>query len=87
MFLLYAEHVSSPLSLQHLRNRFMGQLNSSFGSGGMTLSLTEPQFSCFIQYLKDEGSSRGLPIQKAARHIGLQPGDIWVLGEDVQVPL
>ena len=68
------------------RNKFMAQLNSSFGSGGMTLSLSEPQFCSFIQFLKDEGNARGLPIKNAACHIGLQPsGDIWVLGEDVQV--
>ena len=48
----------------------------------MTLSLTEPQFSSFIQYMKEDGNSRGLSIKKAASHIGLQPpGDVWVLGE------
>lgn len=64
----------------------MAQLNGSFGSGGMTLSLTEPQFSCFIQYLKEEANRRRLCIKKAACRIGLQPsGDVWVLGHDIQV--
>ena len=64
----------------------MSQLNSSFGSGGMTLSLTDPQFSSFIQHLKEQGNSKGLPIKRAACHIGLQhSGDVWVFDEDVQV--
>ena len=65
----------------------MGQLNSSFSSGGMSLSFNDVQFSSFIQYLKDEGNkSSGLPIKKAAANIGLQRcGQIWVLGKDIQV--
>ena len=68
------------------RNKFMAQLNGSFGSGGMTLSLTEPQFCSFIQYLQEEGNSRHLPIKKAACNVGLQPSaDVWVLGDNIQV--
>ena len=64
----------------------MAQLNSSFSSGGMSLSFNDVQFSSFLQYLKDEGNSRGLPIKKAATNIGLQAdGDIWVFGKDIQV--
>ena len=62
----------------------MSQINSSFGSGGMTLALNDVQFSSLIQHLKDERKS--LPIKKAACTIGLQPcGNIWVFSEDVQV--
>lgn len=65
----------------------MGQLNSSFSSGGMSLSFNDVQFSSFIQYLKDEGNKiSGLPIKKAAANVGLQPcGKIWVLGKEIQV--
>ena len=65
----------------------MGQLNSSFCSGGMSLSFNDVQFSSFIQYLKDEGNNgSGLPIKKAAANIGLQPcGHVWVLGKEIQV--
>lgn len=62
----------------------MSQINSSFGSGGMTLALNDVQFSALIQHLKDE--QRSLPIKKAACTIGLQPcGKIWVFAGDVQV--
>lgn len=64
----------------------MAQLNSSFSSGGMSLSFNDVQFSAFLQYLKDEGNSRGLPIKKAANNISLQGcGSIWVFGKDIQV--
>ena len=49
----------------------MSQLNGSFGSGGMTLSFNDTQFSAFIQQLKNEGNSRGLPIKSAACNIGM----------------
>ena len=65
----------------------MEQLNSSFSSGGMSLSFNDVQFSSFIRYLKDEGNKiSGLPIKKAADNVGLQPcGKIWVLSKEIQV--
>lgn len=68
------------------RTRFMAQINSSFGSGGMTLALNDVQFSALIQQLKDKQMGKELPIKKAACTIGLQPcGKIWVFTGDVQV--
>ena len=63
----------------------MNQINSSFGSGGMSIALNEQQFSSFIQHLKNEGGT-GLPIKQAACVIGRQPcNKVWVLGKDLQV--
>ena len=63
---------------------FMSQINSSFGSRGMTLALNDVQFSALIQHLK--GKQKSLLIKKAACTIGLQPcGKIWVFAGDVQV--
>ncbi len=66
------------------RNKFMSQLNSSFGSGGMSLALNEHLFGNFLQFLKNESGI--LSIRKAARVIGLQScGKVWVMNGNVQV--
>ncbi len=61
----------------------MSQLNNSFGSGGMSLALSEPQFSHFFQYLK--GDMSGLPIVKAVNHIGDQGDGVWVLNKSTHI--
>ena len=67
------------------KSRFLSQLNNSFGSGGMGLSLNEAQFALFIQHLKNLVGAP-LCIRKAASIIGLQPcGNVWVFGSDIQV--
>ncbi len=67
------------------RSKFMSQINSSYGSGGMSISLNEQQFSSFIQHLKSEAGTE-LPIKKAACVIGRQPCEqVWVLGKELQV--
>ena len=64
--------------------RFMAQLNASFGSGDMGITLNDQLFISFIQYLKHV--ARPLPIRKAAATVGLQPcGKVWVLGPDLHV--
>ena len=68
------------------KSRFLGQINNSFGSGGMSLAFNEVQFSSFVQFLKLQ--SRGqLTIQKAVTIIGQQPGVplMWVLGKDLHI--
>lgn len=66
------------------KSKFLGQINNSFGSGGMSLALNEAQFSLFIQFLKKEG----LPIKKAVLIIGLQnDGKVWVLGKDLHIDI
>ena len=62
----------------------MSQVNSSFGSGRMTLALNEHQFALFIQFIKNSVTT--LPILKAASIIGLQPNnEVWVVSEDMQI--
>lgn len=61
----------------------MAQINNSFVSGGMSLALSEAQFSAFIQFLKEDVSN--LPIVKAVTHIGEQSSKVWVLNEDTQI--
>ena len=63
----------------------MTQINNSFGSGEMSLSLNEAHFSQFIQYLKDQAVK--LPIQIAATRIGLQETNppVWVMGKGLQI--
>lgn len=65
----------------------MGQLNSSFGSGGMTLALNDAQFGSFIHFIKESfRCNKGAVVKKAACVIGLQPcGNYWVFGENAQV--
>jgi len=64
----------------------MSQINSSFGSGGMSLALNEMQFGAFIQHLKTQCRTQTFPMKKAACVIGLQPcKQVWVLGDNIQV--
>ena len=64
----------------------MKQINSSFGSGGMALAMTETEFGSFLMFLKSNVPREGIPILKAAAVIGQQPcGKVWVMGKDVQV--
>ena len=66
------------------KNKFMSQINSSFGSGGMTLAMNDLQFATFIIHIKSH--QQDMPIRKAACVIGRQPcGNVWVLGKDLQV--
>lgn len=61
----------------------MGQINNSFGSGGMTLALNEAQFASFVQYLKLE---EDINIRSAAAIVGQQKcNEVWVMGRDVQI--
>ena len=55
------------------KSKFMKQISSSFGSGGMALAFSEVEFQCFILYLKS--TNKQMPIRKAATIIGLQPHD------------
>ena len=68
------------------RYRFMKQINSSFGSGGMGLAMTEVEFSSFIIFLKSKSTQSHMPIRKAATVIGRQQcGKVWVMGKTLQV--
>lgn len=63
------------------KSKFMLQINSSFGSGGMSLALNEVHFAAFIQYLK---SQQVASKRKAASTIGIQPCmKEWVLGKNL----
>ena len=67
----------------HKVYKFMKQINSSFGSGGMALAMSEVEFATFIIYLT---SHPQMPIRKAASVIGQQQcGKVWVMGKHLQV--
>ena len=63
----------------------MSQINNSFGSGGMSLAMSEAQFAQFFQFLKEQKEK--LPIVKAVSYVGEQvgPEPVWVLNEKVQI--
>ena len=62
----------------------MAQINSSFGSGGMSLAMNDLQVAAFILHLKSNNQSTS--IRKAASVIGQQAcGSVWVMGKDLQV--
>lgn len=61
----------------------MSQINSSFGSGGMTIALNELQLSSFIQFLRRQ---QPVGICKAASIVGEQVcGNVWVVGPDIHI--
>ncbi len=65
--------------------KFIAQMNNSFHSGGMSTSLNDMQFSCFIQHLK-KALHEGFSVKKAACCVGQQRHeDIWVLGPKIQI--
>ena len=66
------------------KSTFMAQLNSSYGSGGMTLALNKTTFSLFIQFIKNENIGN-LPILKAAIVIGQQGDKTWVVNKNLQI--
>ena len=75
--------VASSVDSISYKYRFMAQLNNSFGSGGMSLALSEAQFSLFFQFLKNDVAN--LPIVKATTHVGEQSDGIWVLNKSTQI--
>jgi hypothetical protein len=67
------------------KTKFMKQINSSFGSDGMALSMNEAEFALFIMHLKSN-VPQGIPIRQAASVIWQQScGKVWVMGKDLQV--
>ena len=66
------------------KTKFLSQINSSFGSGRMSLAMSDLQFARFILHLKR--NQQGMPIRRAACVIGQQPcTNVWVLGKELQV--
>ena len=66
------------------KTKFLSQINSSFGSSGMSLAMNDLQFAGFILHLKR--NQQGMPIRKAACVIRQQPcTNVWVLGQELQV--
>ena len=82
--MIYISHAVSAMESTSCKNRFLSQMNSSFGSGGMSLAMNDLQFAGFILQLKSQ--QQGMQIKKAASLIGKQPGtNVWVLGKQLQV--
>ena len=68
------------------KSKFMKQINSSFGSGGMALAMNEAEFALFLMYLKSNVPQERIPIRQATSVIGEQHcGKVWVMGKDLQV--
>ena len=66
------------------KKSFIPHLNNSFGSGGMSSSFNEAQFSLFIQFLKRQ--TRDVSVKKAISCIGQQAcGNVWVMGPNLQI--
>ena len=64
------------------KDRFINQINFSFGSGGMDTWLSDRELSEFLNFLKSHAPS--LPRKKAATLVGQQPGtNVWVFGNDL----
>ena len=60
--------------------KFMGQLNYSFGSGGMTCGLDNTQLIEYFQHLQ-RSMTEPLPIKRAILFTGMQPDGSYVLNE------
>ena len=71
------------------KSKFIKQINSSFGSGGMSLAMNDAELAFFLMFLKSsltKSSSTPYKITKAATVIGQQScGQVWVMGKDLQV--
>ena len=61
-------------------------MNNSFGSGGMSSSFNDINFSSFIQFLKQPLQGQGAVVKKAACRVGQQYcGNVWVLGPNLSI--
>lgn len=68
----------------NFKKTFIPNLNNSFGSGGMAISLNDSQFSSFIQFLKRQ--TKNISIKTATSYVGQQPcGKVWVMGPTVHL--
>ena len=64
-----------------IKSSLMGQINHSFGSGGMTSSLDNTQITEYIQYVQ-RAHNGPLPIKKAVLLTGRQSDGSWVLNAE-----
>ena len=48
------------------KSKFMKQINSSSGSGGMALAMNEAEFALFVMYLKSNVPQERISIRQAA---------------------
>ena len=66
------------------KDRFISQVNYSFGSGRMDTWFNDRDLSEFLNFLKKVECVQPLPIRKAATIIGKPSGtDVWVLGDGI----
>ena len=65
------------------KDRFMQQLNRSYGEGGLTCGFNDFQLAEFIQQ-KMRNAGR-LPTKKAVQKVGPQEDGTWVLGPDIYI--
>lgn len=64
-------------------NKFLMDINASFGSGGMSAWFRDKELPEFIHHLKKD---QDLPVKKAASILGKQPHfEAWVLSPTLQV--
>lgn len=61
----------------------MNQINNTYGSGGMSVSFNDQQFSSFVQFLKGQ---EHIEVVKAAQMGGEQAcGKVWIMGSHLQL--
>ena len=64
------------------KQKFMSQLNATFGSGGMSCSFSDSQLTSFIHFIQRQ--CEPIPVKEAAMVIRRQ-GDMWVINPAVQI--
>ena len=58
-------------------NKFLLDLNASFGSGGMSAWFRDKELPEFVHYLKKD---KDLPVKQAASILGKQPDCMCIMG-------
>jgi len=71
LLLLSCSQCFFSMELASCKNKFMSQINSSFGSGGMSLAMNDLQFAAFLLHIKS--NQQDMPIGKATCAIRQQP--------------
>ena len=65
------------------KQKFMSQLNATFGSG---CSFSDSQLTSFIHFIQRQ--CEPIPVKEAAMVIGRQPGgDVWVINPTTQITI
>lgn len=69
-----------------MKQTFLRDIRTTFGSGGFVCSLSDKELSEFHQFMENSFSFEDRSkVKKGLQWVGQQPDGIWVLNEGVHI--